>query len=287
MTGTSVAVIGSATIDKVVQGRKSVFQLGGVVTYAGLTFRRHEIETLIVCNVADQNKSILQILREEGIHVLRGHTKNTTHFINHVDGNNRWQEIPLNADPINAEQVRSILPSVGHLHLGPLHPYDIEPKAITLIDETKLFISLDVQGYLRCTKNNLVRLHTSENLTDALLRSHAVKADETELTPILDFYNMSLSELMHTFKIDEMVITAGPHGGLIRRFTGEEIRYDAKPISYSVDSTGLGDVFFAAYLIYRFYKGKNISIASELAASLAARQIEGRYISKETLSLEG
>ena len=286
MTETSVAVIGSATIDRVVQGSKSVRQLGGVVTYAGLTFRRHDIETIIVSNVAGEDKSILKVLCEEGIHIFRGHTKNTTHFINHIDGNNLWQEMPVYANPITDEQVRSVLGSVGHLHLGPLHPDDIEPKAIKLIDKTKLFISLDVQGYVRCTENNRVRLRVSENLTDALLCSHMVKADETELTSMLAFYKMSLSELTRAFKIDEMVITAGPCGGLIRRLTGEEIRYDAKPIDFLVDPTGAGDVFFGAYVTYRFHRDKNISIASEIAAILAAQQIEGRYISKEILSLE-
>ncbi|MCH7964515.1 MAG: hypothetical protein IH852_11335 [Bacteroidetes bacterium] len=286
MMGTSVAVIGSASIDRVVQGSKSVRQLGGVVTYASLTFQRHGIETIIVSNVADKDKSILKVLCEEGVHVFRGHTENTTNFINHIDGNNRWQEMPVNADPITDEQVRSVLGSVGHLHLGVLHPYDIEPKAIKLIDKTKIFISLDVQGYVRCIENNQVRLRVSGNLTDALLCAHMVKADEIELTSILAFYKMSLSELMRAYKIDEMVITAGPQGGLIRRLTGEEIRYDAKSIDFLVDPTGAGDVFFAAYLTYRFQRDKNISIASELAASLASQQIEGRYISKEILNLE-
>ena len=280
MTETSVAVIGSATIDRVVQGSKSVRQLGGVVTYAGLTFRRHDIETIIVSNVAGEDKSILKVLCEEGIHIFRGHTKNTTHFINYIDGNNLWQEMPVYANPITDEQVRSVLGSVGHLHLGPLHPDDIEPKAIKLIDKTKLFISLDVQGYVRCTENNRVRLRVSENLTDALLPSIWL------MKCVVFFYKMSLSELTWAFKIDEMVITAGPCGGLIRRLTGEEIRYDAKPIDFLVDPTGAGDVFFGAYVTYRFHRDKNISIASEIAAILAAQQIEGRYISKEILSLE-
>lgn len=285
MTGTTVAVIGSASVDTVVQGSKSVRQLGGVVTYAGLTFRRHGIETIIVSNVANKDKSILKVLCEEGIHVFTGHTKDTTHFINHVDGNNSWQEMLVNADPITAEQVRSVLGSVQNLHLGPLHPYDIEPKAVKLIHKTKRMISLDVQGYIRSIENHRVRLSVSENLADSLLCAHIVKADEAELATILGFYEMSPSELMHAYKIDEMVITAGPRGGLIRTLKGEEVRYDAKPIRFLVNAVGAGDVFFAAYLTYRLHRGKNISIASELAASLAAQQIEGCYISTKSLGL--
>lgn len=285
MTGTAVAVIGSASVDMVVPGSKSVCQLGGVVTYAGLTFRRHGIKTIIVSNVANKDKSILRVLREEGIHIFTGHTNNTTHFTNHVDGNNRWQEMSVNADPITAEQVGNVLGSVQNLHLGPLHPYDIEPKAVRLIHKAKRMISLDVQGYIRSIENHRVRLSVSENLADSLLCAHIVKADEAELATILGFYEMSPSELMHAYKIDEMVITAGSRGGLIRTLKGEEVRYDAKPIRLLVNAVGAGDVFFAAYLIYRLHRGKNISIASELAASLAAQQIEGRYISIKSLGL--
>lgn len=282
----SVAVIGSVSIDRVVEPSKSIRQLGGVVTYAGISFQRHGLKTIIVSNVANKDKAILKVLHEEGIHVLRGHTQNTTHFTNHIDGNNRWQEMPVSADPITYEQVKSVLGSVDHLHLGPLHPCDIEAKTTDLIDKTKLFISLDVQGYVRWIENNRVRLCVSGNLTNALLCANVVKAEEIELASILTFYNVSLSELMCAFDIDEMVITAGSRGGLIRSLKGKEIRYDAKPISRLIDPTGAGDVFFAAYLIYRFHRDENISIASKFAASLASQQIEGQYISKEILSLK-
>ncbi|MBE9546617.1 MAG: hypothetical protein IMF10_03855 [Proteobacteria bacterium] len=289
MAGRSVAVIGSATIDRITQGGKSVCRLGGVVTYGGLTFKRHGIETVVVTNVADRDESILKALHEGSIRVFRGHTGNTTHFINHVDINtdSRWQEMPAKADPITASQVVSVLDDVDHLHIGALHPFDIDQEVIESLNKTNLLISMDVQGYVRYREGSRIRHRVSDNLAGALSCAGIVKADETELATILDSYKMDLAGLMRAYTIDEMVVTAGARrGGFIRNSAGDEIHYDAEPVESPACTVGAGDVFFAAYLVHRFYRGKGISVSSGLAASLAARQSEGRHISAKTLRLE-
>jgi len=43
-----IAVVGSTTIDQIVAEDKNYLKLGGVTTYAGLTYRRHGIPTYIV-----------------------------------------------------------------------------------------------------------------------------------------------------------------------------------------------------------------------------------------------
>ena len=115
-----------------------------------------------------------------------------------------------------------------------------------------------------------------------------MKAEEKELTAILDFFGMTLPEWMQTYGIDEIVVTAGPRGGLIRTLSGEEFHYDAKPLHSSDQALGVGagDVFFAAYLTYRSYEGETIPASSQRAACLVARQIQGQYITRETLKLK-
>ncbi len=289
MAEKSVAVIGSATIDRIIQEGKSVCRLGGVVTYGGLTFKRHGIETVVVTNVADRDKSILKALDEEGIRILRGHTENTTLFINYVDiyTDSRWQEMPASADPITAEQVVRVLDDIDHLHIGALHPFDIDQEVIESLNRQNLLVSMDVQGYIRYRENNRIGHRVSDNLAGALSCADIVKADETELATILDSYKMNMAELMRAYTIDEMVVTAGArHGGFIRNSAGDEIHYDAEPVDTPVCTVGAGDVFFASYLVNRFYRGKDIPVSSKLAASLAACQIEGHHISAKALSLE-
>ena len=89
MTKSTVVIIGSVTMDTIVQRAKRFDQLGGVTTYAGITFQRLGICTHIVTNVADRNESILKPLREEGIRILKGASEKTTRFINHLDDDDR------------------------------------------------------------------------------------------------------------------------------------------------------------------------------------------------------
>ena len=50
-----IGVVGSTTIDKIVAEDQSYLKLGGVTTYAGITYRRHGIPARIVSNLADQD----------------------------------------------------------------------------------------------------------------------------------------------------------------------------------------------------------------------------------------
>ena len=52
------------------------------------------------------------------------------------------------------------------------------------------------------------------------------------------------------------------------------------------DVTGAGDIFLAAYVIGRILNRQIIADASQYAAKLVARQIDGNYIEPEVLALE-
>ena len=286
MNNYTVAILGPATIDKIVHRNQSEWQLGGVVAYAGITFKRLGINTVVVTNVAEKDISILDSLRNEGIHLFRGDSKNTAEFINYIIGNDRRQEMPQAADPIKLDQLKTLIDMVDHLHLGPLQPNDFDLDLLEFIKLTKLRTSLDVQGYIRSTRKNRVIKYASKNLSSALSCSQIIKGDEEEISLILNFYKTSITELMHRFNIMEIIITDGFRGGRIKTNGGGEICYNAKPINSFVDSTGAGDVFFAAYIMFHFYEGRNIVEASEMAAKLAAEQIEGKHILKKILRLK-
>ncbi len=65
----------------------------------------------------------------------------------------------------------------------------------------------------------------------------------------------------------------------------EKVSFEAKPVPRIIDTTGAGDIFFAAYLIYRFHKHRNISESTQYAASIAARYVAGLYIPVGQLKL--
>lgn len=288
MVREGIAVIGSTTIDKIIKKDHTRYlKLGGVTTYSGITYSRHDIKTHIVTNIAVKDLPFIQgRLNKENINVHAGSTEHTTHFVNTLnDDDGRRQRIPLTAKPIVRDQIMEVFDLVDCLHLGPLHPMDIERDAFPAIKDSRLFIFLDAQGYVRRLKDEVVYSGPAGFLTDALAASHIVKTDESELAIILHHYKMNLSELMAKHQIEEFVVSRGPDGGFVKTLAGDQCEYRAAPIRLFDDSTGAGDVFFAAYIVGRFFKKKDVIEASSYAANLSARQVEGAHIKPNELRL--
>ena len=116
-----------------------------------------------------------------------------------------------------------------------------------------------------------------------LLTAQIIKADYHELDAILQFYQMDCKKLKEVYGLQELVITKGNEGGYI--MADNKVSFAAKPVPRIIDTTGAGDIFFAAYLIYRFHKHRNVSESSQYAASIAARYVAGLYIPVGQLKL--
>ena len=276
MTMTRIAVIGSTTVDKIVGRNLSFLKMGGVTTYSGITYARHGIDTLAVSNIARHDQEMNARLQKENIAVLNGRTEQTTHFVNHINNEGRRQRLPLKAQPISYAQIADILKSARTLHLGPLHPADIGMEAIHLLNDPGLCVILDVQGYVRSVRDQIVYPIVSKKLSDALMTAHIIKANKVEYDAILDFYQLDLIELMRKFKIKEFIVTFREKGGFVQKRSGEKIHYTADKIGSLEDPTGAGDVFLAAYIVSRLFQQKKTSAACSYAARLVAQQIAGR-----------
>ena len=285
MTMTRIAVVGSTTVDKIVGQNLSFLKIGGVTTYSGITYARHGIDTLAASNIAGQDQEIQARLQKENIAVFNGRTEHTTHFVNHINSGGRRQRLPRKAQPISYTQIANILKSARAVHLGPLHPADIDIEAINLLNDPDLNVILDVQGYVRSVRDQIVYPIVSKKLSDALMTAHIIKANKAEYHAILDFYQVDLIELMSRFNIEEFIVTLRESGGFVQKRSGDKIHYAADKIRSIEDPTGAGDVFLAAYIVGRFFQQKNISEACAYAANLVAQQIAGNYIEKNTLLL--
>jgi sugar/nucleoside kinase (ribokinase family) len=283
MIENGIAVIGSTTIDKIVSRDMSCYKIGGVTTYAGITYRRHGIKTLAVTNIAKRNPEIIARLKKEKIKVHSGQTEVTTHFINSIHDDTHQQKILQCAAPVDRKQVAANIKGLGVVHLGPLHPADIDIQAIQLLRDMNIKVILDVQGLVRSVRNKVVSSSVSRHLTAALRCAYLVKANTQEFESMADYYQMDLSVLMHRFKINEFLVTAGSQGGCVKEITGVEIPYKAATVRTNGDPTGAGDIFLAAYVIGRILKRQTIPDACKYAAKLVAKQIDDNYIQLESL----
>ncbi|MGD2185264.1 MAG: PfkB family carbohydrate kinase [Desulfobacterales bacterium] len=285
MSEKSIAVIGSTTIDKIVSRDLSCYKIGGVTTYSGISYSRHGIKTFAVTNIAKRDAQIITRLKAEKIEVRRGKTEVTTHFINYIHCGTRQQKMVQRSAPISRKQVAANIKGIDFVHLGPLHPADIDIQVIKLLNNLDVGIILDIQGLVRSVKNNMVYATVSRHLAEALHCAHIVKANTAEYESIADYYQMDLSQLMNRFNINEFLVTSGAKGGCVKKITGEEIHYKAAAVKTTGDPTGAGDIFLAAYVIARILNRQTIADACNYAAKLVARQIDGNYIKPEYLDL--
>jgi sugar/nucleoside kinase (ribokinase family) len=288
MDSPAVLVIGSATLDEVVFAGRTRRKIGGVATYAAVTFSRHGLNTAVAANVAPGDTRLFRLYADEGLLWTNGPSRATTRFINRETETGRIQEMPSAADPIECAAWLAERPSIRHVHLGPLHPGDIAPDTIAFAAGGGFFVSLDVQGYARCVRNGHVIPAVSDRLEAALSAADAVKADESEWRLILDRYGADTDSLRARLGFGELLLTAGARGGRLFGADGSVVEYAPVPVPPErvADPTGAGDVFFAAYLAGRRHEGWTERESLEHAARLAAAHVSGRYLTAGRLSIE-
>jgi sugar/nucleoside kinase (ribokinase family) len=280
-----IGVVGSTTIDEIVSPDQRIKKIGGATAYAGITYRRHAVDTIIISNLAPVDHEIRKRLEQENIRVFNGKTDRTTRFINYIEGDSRRQEVFNRARPILLRNLLPALKYIDGLHLSPLHPDDIEPKILTELPSMGLKVFVDIQGYTRKVLKKGVSAAVSRHLSDALKAADIIKANESEIRLVLDFFQMDLPQIMESFGIREAVITLGGKGGRVETQKGAKHVYAATRIDAVSDPTGAGDVFFAAYLLSRFTRNQEIARAWGYAADKAARQVEGKFIAVDRLVL--
>jgi sugar/nucleoside kinase (ribokinase family) len=273
-----VAVLGSTTIERNVIGRATYLKIGGVTAYAGLTYRRHGLPTWVISNVAHAETWILDRLTAEGIQVTRGPSEFTTRFVNRVDDGRRRQKVAAVALPVNCRQLAAIENQVDCIHLGPLHPEDIEAPVYARLRKSRALVILDVQGLLRKISGGRVTAAVSEHLDAALGAAVVVKSDEDELRLILDTFGTRVEDLMTRFEIGEWAATSGFQGGCIHSRNEGVYFYSSDPVFAVMDPTGAGDVFLAAYTVARYRDRQAVAAAGRYAARLAASHVAGGYL---------
>lgn len=273
----AVLVIGSVAIDRNVCAGRTFRKIGGVATYAGLTYRLHGLPTRIACNVAPADAAILAPLWRAGIRVQNGRTRCTTRFVNRMDGDRRTQQMPSAASPIRYRLVDAALKQVDCIHLGPLHPDDIDPEVFARLERAEAPVMLDIQGLVRrCDRTRIVPA-VSDHLSAALQAADIVKSDPEELDLVLDAYGAGVDAVMNRFDIAEWVVTSASKGGCIHVRGGRRLSYQPVPVEVPVDPTGAGDVFFAAYTAARLHQRRTPAAGGRHAARLSSEHVAGRY----------
>jgi len=280
-------VVGSATVDCIVQDNAAVYKSGGVVVYGGLALARQGESVAVCCNLSACDSDVVNPLEREGVMLHCGDSLATTSFVNYVDGDARRQQMTAAAVPIQLSALSELFGHVKYVVLGPLHPLDISEQVMSFCSNgINAVVCVDVQGFARRVVDGWVEPDIAPQVRSVLAAAQIVKMAREELELLLAWGQCNLVELMRMYSLDEVVVTCGSRGGYICTAAGEETHFSAVNVPQVVDPTGAGDVFFAVYLVERLQRVSTVEWAAERAAEHAAAQVAGRFIRAGELGLK-
>ncbi len=266
-----IAVIGSLTRDEVTVAERRTRQLGGVVWHAGAILASLGVETAIATCLPAGAGEARAALSTRGIELHDQDDVSTTDFHNDYDAaGHRTQRVGHVARPIRRAAVAGAIAGADIVHLGPLHPDDIADSALDSVRAAPARLALDVQGFTRAIRDGRIVPELSDRLGPLLPACHVVKADRGEAALIVgsDDPVVAAERFAERFPGLEVLITCSVDG-IVLAADGAPHRLDCRPVE-TLDPTGAGDVFLAAYLRARLRGDPPIAAAGFALGTTAA-----------------
>ena len=244
-------VIGHLTADLNEEGT----QLGGTVTFSGLTAQALGLRAGIITSCSDN-------LKKDPIESLWVKTKKaevSTTFKNISDGINRQQFLYDVAEPITAYDIPPMAHPPKILHLGPV-ANEVDPHILDSFEGSMK--CLTPQGWFRRrNQENLVKLGPWEGWEE-----HLSKADAAVIS-IEDVQRDEELIAKMALSIPVFVVTENYLGA--RVYWHNDARFFRAPEVKYADDTGAGDIFAAAFF-YRYFMTKDPWEAGRFAVLLAS-----------------
>jgi sugar/nucleoside kinase (ribokinase family) len=269
---TTALVVGTVTLDFERRDDRLDEGPGGVVHHAGLTLLRLGAAVRVVTRVHPDHVGLLDPLRAEGAEVLALKSRSTTTYRNDYTGPVDQHELLAQSDTIAAEDLPADWRHADVVHLGPLHPADLEPEVVECVQG---LIGLDLQGLLRRPGAGQVRLRSNPNLGRYLTNVQVVHANQSEIEVARGGDSLEAFAARH--EIPEMLVTEGEQGALL--LTDDRcVAVSANP-RHGPYRVGSGDAFLSTYLLLRARGHAPLEAASG-AADLCELRIDRGEVPK-------
>ncbi len=253
-----VSVVSHATIDHILSNNREVITAGGPVCYSGLFIRQlHDMIpiTKVGCDFMDKR---VDYIRCNSI-------KPTTRFRLEIYCNKRRLFLLARCEDITDEDIRAVLGSGFDASVVSPVIGEVDPSTIRLVAGNSGFTMLDPQGLVRSlTPDNECYVKYREiNIGD--LHVDAIKVDRDEAYALTASHTMdALSRLAS--HVDIAILTID--NTMLMHTNGHIYTLTIEHVKDSVDSTGVGDIFTAAYTS-AYIKDRDAVWALSYAASSA------------------
>lgn len=234
---------------------------GGTAAYSALAAARLGLRAALITSL-----SCLDLLSPLGpdIQLFVAPSPNTTTFINDYSLGPRRQQVSSVSGPIQAQHIPRLWREASIVHIGPI-AREVEPGIIDLFPDALVCVS--PQGWMRrWDDTGEVTMGPWENAELVLSRADilVLSEEDTAHEPGL--------EQRYRYKVPIVVITLGSRGAQVYT-RGNRFHVPALP-SQTVDLTGAGDVYAAAFAI-RYHETRDPLDAATFAACTASFVVEG------------
>jgi sugar/nucleoside kinase (ribokinase family) len=248
---------------------------GGAAYYSTMVYRRLGMRAAVVTRVAAPDEPLLQELKDAGVVVFNLPSEITTTFRNDYpsasDPDLRIQRVDARAGPIAVAALPDVRARIWQI--GPLTQSDVELAMIGHCAALGGLVGMDVQGLTRAVVDGKVQASAPRARLDDLRDLDVLKADEEEmLTYTGDATVEAAVRTVRGAGVREVLVTRGSEGAIIYG-PGAPIPIAAIPPRRTVDATGCGDTYLAAYLARRI-TSDDLRECGEFAAAAAAINIE-------------
>jgi sugar/nucleoside kinase (ribokinase family) len=283
MTGTIHAlVVGAISRDLDAGEPSAAARPGGVVHHAGAALARLGAQARVLTRVRPEDAAtLLAPLRAEGVEVRALPSRRTTTYRNDYSRGADVHELLAASDRIGPDDVPRAWRSSDLIQLGPLHRADVDPALPSALSGR---IGIDIQGLVRQPGAAGASPPPYPHLDQLLEQVEVVQASEAELGRLLlgdtleQFVRHTLEQFVRRHEIEEMIVTRGARGATL--LTGaRRMEIPARTVE-GRSRVGAGDVFLAAYLLFRSL-GFGPCDAGRRAAGVSAAKIEAGEVPRE------
>lgn len=273
-----VTLIGPVSRDIVrMPGMAERRQVGGAVYYAGMALRALEVPVHIITRASARDADdLLRPLRRAGAAVDVLPSQHTCCFINDYGPgrDERRQEVLSCADPFLPETLPALV--TDWIYFAPLIAGDISAALIDHVAKRGAHrIALDVQGLTRRVQGRTVTPQDWPEKAQALPHIAVLKADAAEAAQLTGHDDPALSaRILAGSQGTQALVTLEGSGAVICRHAALHRIPACRPAGQpwpTVDTTGCGDTFLAAYLSQIIAGGTALDAAKFAAAAAALK----------------
>ena len=251
-------IMGPLTMDTIVREESVCHSTGGAVHYQAAVLSNLGIDTTAVVTVSKEDESLLNAFPDD-VQVFPVFVDKTMKFKNiypNHDPNHRIQRANIPVNPINPDNIPELdFKSFDAFLLSPLSPFDLPVETVEYLSQFQIPIYAGVQGYLRHLNGFKVFLKPWNNFQEFLKFFDGIFLDEMEARVIIGTHVHELKDVAKTlagFGPNEVIITKGDTGAIVYSGKTDDIyEIPAFTPKQTMDPTGLGDTFMAAYVTKR------------------------------------